>query len=235
MNRKKTILLLIGLFLGWLGLHRLYLGHYGRTLLYWIYPIALLTLLFWATGTLDIARTQASLDVNEQTLPFVLPIILIPWLDTLWLVMRSNTYLEKQTLYSWVKAVRTIAVGITVVVAIYLLFWQVGQRTASGEPEYIGSVIDFSKAYQNDYLSFADQVVQVSGTITEEEITLREGKDPIRTLIMGNGPVPVKLLFRPAEQATADTLSVGRQVTVKGVCQAEFELRAVLVDCRLIE
>ena len=80
--KKSTSVILAGT-LGWLGVHRFYLGHSFRAFLLLIYPIIILGLLLYFTNTLAIARTYLTVELSTKTLVFLLPILLIPWLDGL--------------------------------------------------------------------------------------------------------------------------------------------------------
>lgn len=232
--RKPTAIILAVLF-GWTGVHRLYLGHPIRGLFFLLYPVIVLTSAFAVSGTLDIARENASLDLNTTTLPFMLPMLLLPWLDAIWLATRSKVFFDRQTGIRWIPSIIVLVIAAVVNIGVYRYAWHSTTRSAAGNADLITTVDSFTDLYINDYSTYDGQIIALTGKLTEEEILFREGAEPIRTLIMGEGAVPVQLIFSTNQQAVADTLSIGRTITVKGICRAEFEMRTTLEDCRLEE
>jgi len=235
MTPRKPIAIILAVLFGWTGVHRLYLGHPIRGLFFLLYPIVFLTTLFSITGTLDIARDNASLDINNTTLPFILPILLLPFLDGLWLATRSDAYFARQKSLRLTHLLAVVGIAVLVNAGIYRYVWQTTSRSADGVTDRVTTVDAFTDAYLTNYISFDGQIIELTGKLTEEEILLREDADPIRTLIMGEGKIPVQLIFSTNHQAIADTLSIERTITVKGICRADFEMRTRLEDCRLVE
>lgn len=235
MTPKKSTAVGLAFLLGWAGAHRLYLGHPIRAFFFLAYPLLTVTVIFDLTGTLAIARSNASLDINSSTLPFLAPIVLLPWLDGIGLMIRSSRYCQQQQ--GWRTRDAFVAIGLAAVlnVAVYQYAWKVPAQTAAGQAAYTMTVQEFTEQYTADFSHFDGQVIQLTGTLTADEIMLREGEEPARILLMEQGTIPITLRFADAEQPKADTLSLGQTVVVKGVCLAEFELRITLDDCRLIE
>lgn len=235
--KKPGIAAILALTTGIAGGHRLYLGQYFRAFLYIIYPFTLITLLFTFSGTLGILREQLTVQWDFSSWFIIAPFWLLPLLDAVWLGTRNKTsfgqrYPQEASL---VKAFGAVLAGAVWIVALYAFFWQAPQRSVDAEAAFKGTVEAFSEAYAKDFTSFEGATVQLTGTITEEEMNLSADRpEPVRTLILGEAATPVKCIFTPASQAIADTLAPGSAITVKGVCRADFAMRATLEQCDIM-
>lgn len=232
--KKSTSVILAGT-LGWLGVHRFYLGHSFRAFLLLIYPIIILGLLLYFTNTLAIARTYLTVELSTKTLVFLLPILLIPWLDGLFLATRSSSYFSQQSGWKPLPGIPALLIALLVNAAGYYFVWLPDLPTAAGKPSISLSADSLGHAYAADFTVFDQQIIAVTGQLTAEETLLQENKAPIRVLIMDNTPTPILLHFTATQQTLADTLTLGRTVQVKGICRAEFDHQIILEDCRLME
>lgn len=232
--KKSTTIVLAGT-LGWLGIHRFYLGHFFRAFLLLIYPSVILGLLIYFTDTLHIVRTYLTVELTAKTLVFLLPVLLLPWLDGLYLATRPPSYFSQQSGWKPLPGILALLIALLVNAAGYYLIGLPHQASAAGKPTVTLSADSLASAYVTDITVFDQQIVAVTGQLTGEETLLQENKPPIRVLLIDNTTTPILLHFSASQQSLADTLTLGRTIQVKGICRAEFDHQIILEDCRLME
>lgn len=232
--RNKTFTALLALILGIFGIHRFYLGQYFRGALYLVYPVVLLTILFYATGFLSVVREQITLDINTELLPFLLPFLILPVFDSVWFFrMGREKFNEKYNQHpdpvgkALLISLIAIAISLAVNYAVFTQFYMekkvdVAATDAAYDLSSIELADEFSENEESAMSKYGDGIIMVRGTVSLVEEHPFSGKLDI--LLEGNGQMQVKCDFKDGQEEQVKQLQVGDEIQVKG------KLRELLID-----
>jgi hypothetical protein len=244
--RSKPVAVILALTLGILGIHRLYLGQYMRAILYLTYPVALITAFFYFTGTLHIVREQLILERSAGALYFLLPFLIVPFFDAIWLGMmnrakffdRYNTTIGTTWGRIW-RSIVTLAAGTGIALGLYQMFFIVKPVDVSKEADYKLSARELVEAFAGNADSsmqiFEGRLIEVSGTVVDEEWMMAEGDDLRSLLLDGAGQTRVKCRFLPSQREQVVVVQNGTYITVKGILEDASDFEVILSNCILLQ
>jgi TM2 domain-containing membrane protein YozV len=240
--RNKNVTAVLALFLGVFGIHRFYLGQYERGALYIIYPIVVLLLFFWITGSIEIAREQLSVDFTAEIVYPLLPFLVIPVFDTFWFATRSheafNARYNKKRI-SWPAEILT-ALGYLLLSGL-LVYWLFDKFLAQHKadvdvvPDYTVTATQLAAEFESEDATakYENKVLEVSGVIIGE--SFGSGDANRLLLLEGTGGYSVKCTFQADEQEAVKVLMLGQAIRVKGRFAESLLGEVQLEDCVLLE
>lgn len=242
--RSKNVTTVLALFLGLFGVHRFYLGQYERGALYLLYPIMVLLAVFAFSGTMEIAKSELSLELSFSTIVPLLPFLIVPLFDTLWFARMSKDKFDER--YN-TKRANWLGESLTslgyILLAVVVVWWLYDRYlvkkvadVAKTEAAFEVSAEEFAAAYDTDEDAAAEkydeQVVRITGRVlrTDEFNAQHEQVLPLA----GSGFVDISCNLQQSALAKAQGLEVGQEVIVKGRVLQKMNFEVVLNDC-LIE
>ena len=244
--RAKSVAVILALILGILGVHRLYLGQYMRAILYLIYPVVLISAFFYFTGTLNIAREQLILERSAGALYFLLPFLILPIFDAIWLGMvsqakffdRYNSTIGTPGGRVW-RSLVALAAGIGIALGLYQVLFVVKPVDTDREADFRLSATELVEAFAGNPDSamhiFEGRLIEVSGTVVDEEWMLAEGNDLRSLLLAGVGQTIVKCRFLPSQREQVVAIQNGTVITVKGILEDASNFEVILSNCILLQ
>ena len=244
--KSKTFTVILAFLFGHLGLHRLYLRQYFRALLYLIYPITLLTVLFYFTGFLEVLREEGAAEALSTLVSFIPLFFVIPFFDGIWFLIMSKEKFNLRYNSRKKHATKEVYYSVGVLLLAFLynyfvfhFFYEKATLNTGREADIEIAAEDLAQAFTDDDAAatqrFSGKILKVTGRIEGEESQLAGDGEEKVLILTGDGNLTIRCEFKPEEQEKIKDFSVGDEISLKGSYREVMIFDVVLEQCVLNE